>query len=64
MNTITIDRHRLDELKHNAKTVEGFTSDLMAYSHELDIEGKITLDLLYTFVQKELKIIDSIATDN
>ncbi|MDD6490277.1 MAG: hypothetical protein PUG48_10815 [Clostridia bacterium] len=63
MDTPTIDRHTLEELKHNAQIIEGYASDLMEHRHELDTEGKITLDLLYTFIQKELKIIDGIAAE-
>lgn len=63
MDTITIDRHSLDELKHNAQSIEGYASDLMEHRHELDTEDRITLELLYTFIQKELKIIDGIAAE-
>lgn len=63
MDTITIDRHSLDELKHNAQSIKGFTSDLMGDRFKMDTEDRITLELLYTFVQKELKIIDGIAAE-
>lgn len=64
MDNITIDRHRLENLKHNAQSIKGYASDLMGNRFKMDTEDRITLELLYTFVQKELKIIDGIAAQN
>ena len=63
MDTVTIDRHRLDELKHNAQSIKGYASDLMGDRFKMDNEDRITLELLYTFTQKELTIIDGIAAE-
>ncbi|MDD6490204.1 MAG: hypothetical protein PUG48_10430 [Clostridia bacterium] len=63
MDTPTIDRHTLEELKHNAQSIEGYASDLMHDRFNMDTEDRITLELLYTFTQKELTIIDGIAAE-
>lgn len=57
---IIYESRSIKELKHNAKTIQRFMSDLTHIRCNLNDEDKITFDLLYSFADKELKIIDDI----